>query len=111
MSRDKQIEEMENVLYGLNEKFSEYCGGKSCADCEFDKYERCSFRYKAETLYNAGYRKASDVAREIFEEIAKASGEWGCYSISSTKWGYLTSDVHKTIADLKKKYESENNNG
>ena len=27
----------------------------------------------AERLYNAGYRKASDVAREIFEEIEKYS--------------------------------------
>ena len=50
------------------------------------------------------YRKASDVAREIFEEISKASADWGCYCITSTKWGYVTHDVSKTLAELKKKY-------
>ena len=34
-------------------------------DCDFE-LER---KKTAENLYNAGYRKASDVAREIFEEI------------------------------------------
>ena len=46
----------------------------------------------------------ADVAREIFEEISKASADWGCYCISSTKWGYVTHDVSRTLAELKKKY-------
>ena len=50
----------------------------------------------------------AEVAREIFEEISKASADWGCYCISAFKWGYVTTDVSKTLAELKKKYtESE----
>ena len=49
----------------------------------------------------------AEVAREIFEEISKASAFWSCYCISSTKWGYVTHDVSRTLAELKKKYLEE----
>lgn len=54
---NKQIEEMTKVIESI-----------SCwQDGMFGYYKS-----KAEALYNAGYRKASDVAREIFAEIATA---------------------------------------
>lgn len=55
MSRDKQIEEMAKDLhsaYAINKLYTEDV---------------------ANYLYNAGYRKASEVAREIFEEIRAES--------------------------------------
>ena len=51
MDKEKQIDEM---LEAMNE---------SCGSC-FGPGE-------AECIYNAGYRKASEVAREIFEEIER----------------------------------------
>jgi hypothetical protein len=61
MSKEKQIEEMAKI----------FCGMKNgCDGCMWDKVH-CYERNDAKDLYNAGYRKASDVAREIFEEIGK----------------------------------------
>ena len=53
MNRDKQIEEMKQIIYE-NTEF----------DTMWDEIEA-----SAKALYNAGYRKASEVAREIFEEL------------------------------------------
>ena len=61
MNKDKQIEEMAKLL-------CEDCG-RTTSPCA-DDGGMCTAVYgQAEYLYNAGYRKASDVAREIFEEI------------------------------------------
>lgn len=51
----------------------------------------------ANRLYVNGYRKASDVAREIFEEIEDNSYSYGVNFVISKE----------TLAELKKKYESE----
>lgn len=56
--------------------------------------------YIAEALYNADYRKASD----IFEEISKASVNWSCYNMTASKTVFLTEEVNRTLARLKKKY-------
>ncbi len=50
-----------------------------------------------------------DYARDAFDEISKASADWGCYCISAFKWGYVTTDVSKTLARLRKKYVEVNN--
>ena len=62
MNRDKQIENMTKDLCDID------CKGMKCNVC--DSYG-CEYRMQAEALYNAGYRKASEVAREIFGEIEK----------------------------------------
>ena len=49
----------------------------------------------------------AEYAKKIFEDISKASADWGCYCISSTKWGYVTHDVSRTLAELRKKYVVE----
>ena len=63
---EKQIEEMAKVLSGL-------CCTNKCKNCKYfyNKYDDvgCVDMNFAEKLYSKGYRKASDVAREIFEEI------------------------------------------
>ena len=73
--KDKQIDEMAKIM---NECCNVYDDQgrhirNKCGECEEwsdDNHCCCSYNQKqAEALYTAGYRKASDVAREIFEEI------------------------------------------
>ena len=52
-------------------------------------------------------RIKAETAREIFEEISKASADWGCFYISEGKLGYVTSDVSRTLTELKEKYTEE----
>lgn len=62
---DKQIEEIYGIL--LNG-----CNGIDCYECEGNgKKDGCLHYHNANEIYNAGYRKASDLAREIFEELLK----------------------------------------
>ena len=58
----------------------------------------------AKKMYEDGYRKASDVAREIFAEIEKIAILNGYISVSD----FYTD--HPLLAELKKKYESEGEN-
>ena len=55
----------------------------------------------AERLYNAGYRKSTDVVREIFAEIEKA-----LYHLETPVGKYLVINSGR-LAELRKKYESE----
>lgn len=61
MDREKEIAEMALAL-------SEGGCGKECNCTQNDKFN-CHLLYNATVLYNAGYRKASEVAREIIGEI------------------------------------------
>ena len=80
---------------------------------DFEDYA-CMSKFQAEIAAKAfcalGYRKASDVAREIFEEIEDAlsvhaytskSEDYSDGAYDALEW------VDAKIADLKKKYESE----
>ena len=82
MSRDKQISEMTKDLCDIQ------CNGMRCNVCETG----CEHRMLAEALYNAGYRKASDVAEDIIRMLRAAGINEFRYPI---------------VADIKKKYESE----
>lgn len=69
MSKDKQIEEMAKDFDTIMQR---RCFHISCNECEFDRYDTCKATMLATTLISDyGYRKASEVAREIFEEIDK----------------------------------------
>ena len=89
MSRDKQIEEMAKHCHFYEE-------GKcllledEAAECD-TKCDMCEF---AKRLYNAGYRKASDLAEEIFAEIENNAYTYGINFVISKE----------TLAELKKKY-------
>ena len=94
MNRDKQIEEIEltevDILANdLNQHCADlaenYCGGLTCLSC------------LAHALTEKGYRKASDVAREIFEEIGELVNEYLDGRI-------YTHDFCTYLAELKKKY-------
>ena len=61
MSRDK-IEEMAREICGNHYKGD--CVGGECI-CDY----QCVYATLANRFYNAGYRKPSEFAREIFEDI------------------------------------------
>lgn len=85
---DRQIEEMAIVIYH----------GRKMGDAPMSI---------ASDLYNAGYRKASDVAREISQDIIEPL--WNAYKNSTCQETVLlVALICETINNqLKKKYESE----
>lgn len=65
---NKQIDDMVTLMCEERKKH------KSCKACKSgnpNENAYCRIEHYAEALYNADYRKASSVAREIFAEIAK----------------------------------------
>ena len=101
MSRDKQIEEMAKIL----------CDNYSMGECMVDTFDclegHCEKRERIEALYNAGYRKTSEVAREVFEEVHESIK---AERFHHNNFGYLVylEDIDRILAELKKKYtESE----
>ena len=88
MNKDKQISEIAKILV-------EY---EDCGDCQKCKYHNsCGEERIATNLYEAGYRKQSEVAREIFEEIEHA------IDYAEIEWGTIFG-VKCSIAAVKKKY-------
>lgn len=75
---NKQIEEIESVLYESDNKRNVVI---------------CGIETVAEDIYNAGYRRQDEVAREIFAELKTVMIDEYRYPI---------------IAELKKKYEVTN---
>ena len=119
MSKDKQIEEMAKVMNeccNIYDEQGRHIRNK-CYECEEwsdDNHCCCSYNKKeAEALYNAGYRKASEVASEIFVDIEKiidkhynkhifVSNDLGDEEIDAVI--NFSDDVTYDIAELKKKY-------
>ena len=104
---NKQIEEMTKIICQMYRREKEKkCAGVQDCDCKCLQYNRC------EALFNMGYRKTTDVAREIFAEletvlykIVKPSIR--AVGIVETK---IMDGFHIRIEDynaIKKKYESE----
>ena len=84
MSREKQIEEMANILWHIPNNYYYY----------LNSYNDC--KRIAECIYDdGGYRKQSEVAMEIFDEIER------------TFKGLLNGDISnilKLLSALKKEY-------
>ena len=95
---NKHNEEIMKVIRDICPFYKEY---GTCEQCnkDLDIYdEPCYWECMANAIINNGYRKASDVAREIFEEI-----EQNVFVPHFN--GYFVRT--KAYAELKKKYESE----
>ena len=91
---NKQIEQMARVTCQMyTRQYEKRCAGVGECDYKCLHYQRC------EALYDMGYRKASDVAREIIGEIEKINKQYRT-TIASVIIG-------QKLAELKKKYESE----
>ena len=98
MNRDKQIDEMAKICRG-------YFNGKCYAKGEAQECNLiCSRGDIMRDLYTAGYRKASEVAREIFEEIEER------LQIGFPKDVFITmprtshDELWVMVRELKKKY-------
>ena len=88
MDREKEIEEMAVILTD---------GGCTKCNCDENGKFDCLPMYNAELLYNAGYRKQS----EIFEEIDNI-----IYNLRDSPF-YSSSDAVDELTELKKKYTGE----
>jgi hypothetical protein len=97
--RDKQIEEMAKCC-------TYYHNGECCVDathiCDCDLM--CEMFGVFANFETAGYRKASDVAREIFEEIEKCMS---CFEDDDDGYLLKKCEFEFFMRELKKKYESE----
>lgn len=91
---EKPIEEMAKVLGEIQE-----FGINRPRDEERYPVLYPSNKEVADYLVSKGYRKSSDVAREIFAEIEKIFGVH--------LWLNATPSEYEDYKDLKKKYESE----
>ena len=104
MDKDKQIEEIYRIL--LNG-----CNGIDCNECEgFKKKDGCLHYHNAHSIYNAGYRKASKVAREMFEEIEKMllDNHIESFKNLNDEWVHrFKESLMKMLAELKKKYTED----
>ena len=100
MNREKQIEEMAK---GLATARNCICIGreKPCNECNWR--EGCYFIECCKTLTDQGYRKASEVAEEIFAEIE----EKGKVDEPIVEYYILS---HSELAELKKKYIGKDTN-
>lgn len=87
MDRDKQIEEMANIINEMDEPNAHYY------DEILEQHEAFADCFTiAKHLYNAGYRKASEIAEEIFEKL------------KVDLKGYISLNY---LDELKKKYAEE----
>ena len=96
MSRDKQIEEMVKAVCIQMRDYPKL----TCKKCKADNSSTkayCRVQFEMERLCNAGYRKASDVAREIFEGVDST------IDLICAMTG-LDIKVFGKYAELKKKY-------
>ena len=104
MDREKQIGEIGKIICGME---------NGCDGCMWNK-TRCNERNYAEEIYKAGYRKQSEVVKEIFDEIEKLvltnKKTVGCATYEETI--FYIEDFIEDLAELKKKYtKSEKDNG
>lgn len=98
MTKEKQIEEMAKITCQMHRREKEKkCAGVQECDCKCLQYNRC------EALYNLGYRKASDVAREIMQEVRQALLNMILKNAMGENY-----DIENRFAEIEKKFtESE----
>lgn len=110
MSSDKQIEEMYKDVY-------EAINHNRVIDVTHDCYIDVNTIGLTKELYDDGYRKASEVAREIFEEIDKIFRQQfeKCSENTELKLleplcqaeRFVINEMWHEVAELKKKYTEE----
>lgn len=92
MSREKQIEEMAKDMCA--------CCREAVTNNECELGGCDGVRQHAEALYNSGYRRASDVAEEIFAEL-KTKAPFFC----ENQIAY--DHFNEELGELKKKYTED----
>ena len=101
MSREKQIEEMAKICHFYDDGICHLCE-ELLVSCD----RKCDLVILVENLYTAGYRKATDVAREIIADLVKFADdkERQMSFHNHSVWYIYADDVTDFIAELKKKY-------
>ena len=95
--KEKQIEEKKKIISDICPFYKEYGTCEQC-NTELDIDDApCYWECMANAIVNNGYRKASEVAEEIFGEIERVVNYALCVDI--TEW--------EAFAELKKKYTEE----
>ncbi len=90
----------------IEQMAKDFCAvGIPCEECHLYK-NRCHAKKYATRAYNNGYRKASEVAREIFEEIETLLYLNALRGDVFTG-RYFSEELETDIAELKKKYTEE----
>lgn len=124
MKRENQIDELITAIYRAKQQIEEMakdlCGGADCATC--GELMPCFSKHFSKRAVEKGYRKASDVAREIFEEIEKAIATLK-YTVDSPRYTHIPVEtmvevcnwilqdcIPKRLAELKKKYIGKDTN-
>ena len=97
MEQDKQIEERKKIISDICPFYREYGSCDQCTKELSIDDEPCYFECMARAIINNGYRKASDVAREIFEAVDKLLWQHSRGDLAD-KYFYIAID------ELKKKY-------
>ena len=69
--KEKQIDEMAVILSPLCDEEDE-ASCKACNEKDKERCGECIYRERAEALYAAGYRKQSEVAKEVLDKVYKA---------------------------------------
>ena len=118
MNKEKQIEEMANDHFAELGKMDKEKQIKETAR-EVDKWypnAKITNRFLSESLYNAGYRKASEIFEEI-EEVISQSNEISdirmrdlaphTYKVMREAGKLYYTAIIRAIAELKKKYTEE----
>ena len=99
MDREKEIEEIANILWHIPNNYYYY----------LNSYNDC--KRIAECIYDdGGYRKQSEVAKEIFDEIERILSLNYCCCLpqgATEHYEYYEGNIAKDIAELKKKYAGE----
>ena len=102
MTKEKQIEELCEVIASMIcEIYNPLCDEYEPHTCSHCYANSTKIGDSAEMLYNAGYHKKSDVAKEIFEEIDNLT-----YRLLNDK-NYVLGDMIYDTTELKKKYIGE----
>ncbi len=110
---EKQIEEMAKVMLEASTNANvepvfemegkEVVLGENATKVLNNILEQAFIPFLAEVLYNAGYRKASDVAREIFKDL-ELKAPFFCENQIAYEHFY------EELAELKKKYIGKDTN-
>ena len=104
MSKEKQIEEITELICNL------YDNGK-CTINGFICDHNCEYKRRAEHLYNADYRKQSEVAREILTEFANMLK---CHSFYMTDaYGEVNENIVtvKAIVEVEEEFKKKYTEG
>ena len=101
MTKEKQIEEMAEVINTMDEQNAHYYD-ENLQECE--AFANCD--EIAEALYNAGYRKASDIINEVIDFLFEVEKLESLYAGQREARG-----VRCAINKLKEKYKVDVKNG